>query len=181
MLHESRTNASLTSVSPNPIEDKRASEGWHVPGRDGDGVSLDAIAALRAEPPGRVLSVYVNADAREGAASTPAWHIKLKDQLNQLLDGDVDHDSATSLARLGQWLLERLKAELDPGMLRRSLAIFGTETPRRLEVLVLPQPIGPAAGRRPDVPGSRDDLGGRQSRDRQLRLTAATSAGRLRP
>ena len=136
---------SLTSVSRNPTEDKRAVEGWHVPGRDGDGASLDALAALRAQPPGRVLSVYVDADAREGAASTPAWHIKLKDQLNRLLDGDLEHDSATSLARLGQWLLERLKAELDPGTLRRSLAVFGTETPRRLEVLVLPQPVEPSA------------------------------------
>jgi hypothetical protein len=132
---------SLTSVSRNPTEEKRAVEGWHAPGRDGDGISLERLAELRAEPPGRVLSVYVDADARQGAASTPAGQIKLKDELSRLLDADLDHGSATALARLGQWTLERVKAELEPGALRRSLALFGTETPRRLEVLVLPQPV----------------------------------------
>lgn len=132
---------SLTSVSRNPTEDKRAVEGWHAPGRDGDGISLEALAELRPESPGRILSIYLDADARQGAASTPAWQIKLKDELNGLLDTDLERDSATALARLGQWLLERVKAELDPGSLRRSLAIFATETPRRLEVLVLPQPV----------------------------------------
>lgn len=116
-------------------------EGWHSPGHSTSEISLDALAALRADPPGKVLSLYLDIDAREGAAATPAWRIRVKDQLNRLLDGESDHDSATSLARLGRWLLERLDADLDPGELRRSLALFGTDTPRRLEVLVLPQPI----------------------------------------
>jgi hypothetical protein len=131
---------SLTSVSRNPTQDKRAVEGWHAPGRDGSSISLQQLAAMRAEPPGRVLSIYLDADARQGAAATPGWQSKLKDELNRLLDGEHDRDAATSLARLGQWLLERVKAELPPTSLSRSLAIFATETPRRLEALVLPQP-----------------------------------------
>jgi hypothetical protein len=134
---------SLTSVSRNPTEDKRAVEGWHAPGRDGSRISLDALAALRADAPGQVLSLYLDADARRGAASTPGWQIQLKDELNALLEDERDRDAAISLARLGQWLLERVRAELAPSSLARSLAIFGTETPRRLEVLVLPQPLEP--------------------------------------
>jgi hypothetical protein len=132
---------SLTSVSRNPTEDKRAVEGWHSPGHSSSEISLDALAALRAEPPGRVLSLYLDIDAREGAAANPAWRIRIKDTLNGLLDEERDREPATILARLGRWLLERLEADLNPGELRRSLALFGTETPRRLEVLVLPQPL----------------------------------------
>ncbi|HET8586320.1 MAG TPA: VLRF1 family aeRF1-type release factor [Candidatus Limnocylindria bacterium] len=137
---------SLTSVSRNPTEDKRAVEGWHSPGGSTGRISLDALGALGAEPPGKVLSLYLPIDAREGAAATPAWRIRVKDALNRLLDEERDRAAATALARLGRWLLERLEADLDPGDLRRSLAVFGTETPRRLEVFVLPQPIDEPIG-----------------------------------
>jgi hypothetical protein len=143
---------SLTSVSRNPTEEKRAVEGWHSPGRSASDISLDALAGLRANAPGKVLSLYLDIDARQGAAATPGWRIRIKDELNRLLDEERERDSATALARLGRWLLERLEADLDPGELRRSLALFGTETPRRLEVFVLPQPLDGPIGAWADEP-----------------------------
>jgi hypothetical protein len=136
---------SLTSVSRDPTQDKRAVEAWHLPGRDGVPISLETVADLRAEAPGKVLSIYLDADARQGAASNPAWRIRLKDALNGVLDEERDREAATVLARLGRWLLERVEAELDPTSLRRGLALIATETPRRLEAFVLPQPIDPVS------------------------------------
>lgn len=132
---------SLTSVSRNRTEEKRAAEHWHVPGRDERTLSLGELRAMRAEPPGQVLSAYVDADARQGASRNPGWWIGLKDALSSHLERMADRDEATAFARLGAWLLERLQEEMDPGSLRRGLALYATETPRRLEVLVLPLPM----------------------------------------
>lgn len=134
---------SLSSVSRNRTEDKRAIEHWHVPGRDEQAIDFDDLRGLRAEPPGKVLSAYLDADARHGASRNPAWWISTKDALSDRLGRIDDHDEATAFARLGAWLLDRLAEEIDPGSLRRGLALYATETPRRLEVLVLPLPVEP--------------------------------------
>lgn len=111
----------------------------YEPGQAGP-LPLERLREFRAEPPGRVLSAHIAVDSRRGEALDAGWRLRFKAAVRDLAARCADRGEADALVALVRWIEPRL-TELPPGDQHRGVALFATERPRRLAMLILPHPV----------------------------------------
>lgn len=101
---------------------------------------FDALREVRAEPPGRVLTVAIDVDARRGEALDPGWRLRFRETARRAIEACPERTEATILGRLVRWVDGQL-GQLPTTDVRRGIFLVATDAPRRLELFTLPRPV----------------------------------------